>query len=215
VLVLAVERDDRPNLLASAREELSRSRHDLTFASATTGGRGKFENLNALLRSNPPQGYDWLLVLDDDVALPRGFVDGFIFLAERFDFRLAQPAHRGRSHAGWQVTRQQPRAVARETAYVEIGPVVAFHATTFEALLPFPELRAGWGLDLHWSALARDRGWRIGVVDATPIRHGLRAVASSYDRSDAIEEARRFLADRPYTKAADAQKTYAAHRSWN
>jgi hypothetical protein len=214
-LALAVEREDRPNLLRAARDELHRSHHSVRFASCPAGTGGKFENLNRLLRGNPPEGYDWLVVLDDDVALPSHFLDAFLFLAERFDFRLAQPAHRGRSHAGWQVTRQQPRAVARETAYVEIGPVVAFHATTFEALLPFPELRAGWGLDLHWSALARDRGWRIGVVDATPIRHGLRAVASSYDRSDAIEEARRFLADRPYTKAADAQKTYAAHRSWN
>ena len=38
-------------------------------------------------------------------------------------------------------------------------------------LLPFPELRFGWGLDLHWAALAAERGWRLGVVDATPVRH--------------------------------------------
>lgn len=214
VLALAVVRDDRPNLLAAARDELHRSRHDLTFASTATGGRGKFENLNALLSANPPQNHDWLLIIDDDVALPRGFLDAFIFLAERFEFRLAQPAHRGRSHAGWQITRQRARSVARETAYVEIGPVVGFQAITFDTLLPFPDLRAGWGLDLHWSALARQRGWRIGIIDATPIRHGLRTIASSYDRTEAIAEARHFLAHRPYTKAAEAQKTLEMHRSW-
>jgi hypothetical protein len=112
------------------------------------------------------------------------------------------------------VTRRRPGAVARETGFVEIGPVVGFHAPTFDVLLPFPGLRAGWGLDAHWSALAREHGWRIGVIDATPITHGLRPVATSYDRRAAIEEARQFLSSRPYTKAVEAQRTLATHRSW-
>jgi hypothetical protein len=213
VLALGIERPE-PNLLAHARRELLRSRHQLQFASTTVGDRGKFENLNALLQANPPDGYDWLLVVDDDVALPRHFLDVFIFLAERFQLRLAQPAHRSRSHAAWEITRRRATAVARETQFVEIGPVTAFQAATFELLLPFPELRVGWGLDLHWSALAREHGWRIGVIDATPIRHGSRPVASSYDSRDAIDEARSFLADRPYTRSIDAAQTLVAHRSW-
>jgi hypothetical protein len=214
VLVLAVERDDVPNLLVQARDELQRSHHELTFASTTVGGRGKFENLNALLATHPAHGHDWLLVLDDDVALPGGFLDAFVFLCERFGLKLAQPAHRNRSHAAFQITRRRAGSVARETAFVEIGPLSAFHANVFERLLPFPPLRAGWGLDLHWSAVAAASGWPIGVIDATPIRHGLRQIASSYDRESAVEEARAFLADRPYTTAADAQRTLRSHRSW-
>jgi len=174
--------------------------------------RGKFENLNDLLACTPVAPYDWLLVLDDDVQLPRGFLDHFLFLSERFGLSLSQPAHRHRSHAAWDVTRRRATTVVRETAFVEIGPVFAFHRSVFEALLPFPELRAGWGLDLHWSAVALERGWRLGVVDATPIRHGLRRTASAYDRDAAIEEARAFLASRPYTTAAVAQRSLAAHR---
>ena len=215
VLALGVERPEEPNLLDDARRELLSSRHQVRFAGAPAGERGKFENLNALLADNPPAEHDWLLVVDDDVSLPRGFLDVFIFLAERFQLRLAQPAHRHRSHAAWEVTRRRPGAVVRETAFVEIGPVIAFHRDTFELLLPFPELRAGWGLDLYWSALAREQRWKLGVVDATPIRHGLRQIASSYDRSDAVAEARRFLADRRYTPAAEAQRTLVTHRKWN
>ena len=33
-------------------------------------------------------------MVDDDVVLPRGFLDRFLFLAERFGLQLAQPAHR-------------------------------------------------------------------------------------------------------------------------
>jgi hypothetical protein len=97
---------------------------------------------------------------------------------------------------------------------VEIGPVFAFHRATFDSLLPFPELRAGWGLDAHWSAIARQHRWRMGIVDATPVRHGLRRIATAYDRGEAITEAKRFLAGKPYTTAAEAGRTLAVHRSW-
>jgi hypothetical protein len=214
VLVLAIERDDVPNLLQAARVELHRSGHDVHFVSAAAGQRGKFENLNAMLADHPTSGFDWLVVIDDDVALPRAFLDNFLFLAERFGLQLAQPAHRHRSHAAWEITHRRRGIVLRETAFVEIGPVFAFRAPVFGQLLPFPALRVGWGLDVHWSAVAREHGWPIGVVDATPIRHGVRPIASSYGRDEAIAEARRFLAGRPYTKAADAQRTLVAHRTW-
>ncbi len=214
VLAIGVEREDRANLMDAARAELTRSRHDVEVATSGIGGRGKFENLNALIESHPLDARDWLLVLDDDVALPRGFLDAFLFLAERFALKLAQPAHRRRSHAAWRVTRRRAGSVVRETGFVEIGPVCAFHRDTFATLLPYPPLRAGWGLDAHWAALARERGWRIGVVDATPIRHVARPIADAYRRDDAVAEAQAFLAGRPYVTATEAQRTLAAHARW-
>jgi hypothetical protein len=220
VLALSIERADEPNLLAPAREELLRSRHEVRFDSRIVGELGKFENLNALLAGHSLADYDWVLVVDDDVTLPRGFLDDFLFLAEHVDLRVAQPAHRARSHAAWPVTRQRAGSLVRETAYVEIGPVTAFQAVTFDVLLPFPPLRAGWGLDAHWAAVARQHGWRIGVVDATPIRHDLRRIAAFYDMQEAIAEGRRFLAGKPYVRASEARtlvthRTLAAHDTLN
>jgi hypothetical protein len=214
VLVLAIERDDAPNLLAGAEAELKRSRHDVTFAVKAVDGAGKFENLNTLLEDHPAPGHDWLLVIDDDVALPRGFLDGFVFLAERFNLSIAQPAHRWRSHAAWRVTRRRLGLAVHETKFVEIGPVTAFHSRTFDDLLPFPELRFGWGLELHWSAVAAACGWREGVIDAVPIAHSLRRIASSYSHNDALVEARSFLADHAYLPAAEAREPIRGHRSW-
>ncbi len=214
VLALGIERTDVPNVLPAARAELRRSHHDVEFVATPAGEHGKFENLNQLLQTHPGAGHDWLLLVDDDVVLPRGFLDVFVFLAERFDFALAQPAHRWRSHAAWAVTRRQPGVIARETRFVEIGPVCALRAVTFGELLPFPPLRFGWGLDAHWSATASARGWRLGVIDATPVRHGLRRIASSYTWADAMAEGREFLADRPYTRTAEAQRTLSSHTSW-
>lgn len=214
VLAIGIEREDVPGLMPQLRAELGRSRHDVELVTRPVGDAGKFENLNALLAQHSPHERDWLLVVDDDVALPHGFLDSFLFLAERWDLRLAQPAHRRRSHAAWAVTRRRGGSLVRETGFVEIGPVCAFHASTFDALLPFPALRAGWGLDSHWAALARDRGWRIGVVDATPIRHAMRPIADSYRHADAMAEARAFLAGKPYVTRAQAQQTLATHRRW-
>jgi GT2 family glycosyltransferase len=209
VLVLGVE---RPGLLMEAAvAELRRSRHEVEVHTAPPGAHGKFENLNALLREHPPAGHDWLLVVDDDVALPRGFLDRFLHAAEAAGLRVAQPAHRLHSHAAWSVTRRVAGATARETTFVEIGPITAFHRDAFAALLPFPDLRMGWGLDAHWAAVARERGWPIGVVDATPVAHTLSPVATSYPREAAVAEARAFLAGRPYVRR-DEVRTLAVHR---
>jgi hypothetical protein len=214
ILALGIERADVPNVLADAQRELDRSRHEVRFAGRVAGEQGKFENLNALLAENPPEGFDWLLIVDDDVTLPRGFLDTFVFLAERFGLALAQPAHRWRSHAAYSITRRRPGAVLRETRFVEIGPLSALRSVTFDTLLPFPPLRAGWGLDAHWAAVAEQRGWRLGVVDATPMRHGLRRIASSYSREAAVAEARAFLAERPFVAARDARRPVGVHRDW-
>lgn len=215
VLVLGVVRADVPGLMDAARRELGRSRHEVEVRTVTAGEGGKFENLNALLAARPAgAAHDWLLVLDDDVALPRGFLDRFLFLAERFDLALAAPAHRHRSHAAWELTRRRRGALVRETAWVEIGPVVALRADTWARLLPFPSTRMGWGLDAHWAALAREDGWRVGIVDATPVRHLLRPIATGYAAQSAVEEARAFLAERPYLSARESQRTLATHASW-
>jgi hypothetical protein len=227
VLVLAVYRPG--SLLPAALPRLRSSVHRVTFALGSTAaaadaalaeatvltglGGGKFENLNRLLAASPPeQTADWTLVVDDDVALPPAFLDRFLGVSEAFALDLAQPAQTLLSHSAWKVTRRRPAALARETRFVEIGPVTAFGRRPAEELLPFPSLRFGWGLDLHWAALAAERGWRLGVVDAVPVRHEARTVAAGYPRREAEQEAARFLSDRPYLPSARAGDTLAVHR---
>jgi len=207
VLALGVGRPELPGLMDDSRRVLAASHHDVELHVADAGGKGKFPNLNGLLAAHPPEGFDWLLVVDDDVSLPAGFLDTFLFLAEALGLVLAQPAHARRSHAAWPVTRRRPRALARRTRFVEIGPVTALAAPAFPVLLPFPELRWGWGLDAHWAAVAGAHGWPVGVIDATPVRHGLRPAAATYSADDAIHEAESFLADRPYLPAREASVT--------
>jgi hypothetical protein len=228
VLALCVYRP-RGELAGPAVAALRRTRHELTLALGATAdadpalaaytvatglGGGKFENLNCILRISglDPGQADWTVVLDDDVVLPPRFLDRLVGLCERFGLALAQPAQTVASHAAWGVTRRRPLPIARETAFVEIGPVTALRGDAARELMPFPELRYGWGLDLHWAALAREGGWRLGVLDALPVRHERAGVASAYGHEQAVAEARRFLDGRPYLHRDQAARTLAVHR---
>ncbi len=185
MLVIGVYRPG--SLLAEALPALLSERHRVRIALGSTGPAdeplrehtvaenldgGKFENLNRLLEAAGAR--DRRLdasSIDDDVRVPRAFLDRFVGVCEAFELDLAQPAQTLRSHSAWKVTRRRPATLVRETRFVEIGPVTAFGRAAAAELLPFPELRYGWGLDLHWAALAAERGWRLGVVDALPVRH--------------------------------------------
>ena len=210
VQVVGIVRPENLRTVARLRRELQRSKHavELHLVKGEPGA-GKWENLNAALKNVPPA--DWLLLVDDDVILPRGFLDRFVLVAERFGFQLAQPAHAFASHAAWDITRRRPGVLAHRTRFVEIGPIVALSANAADALLPFPDLRMGWGLDTRWSAVAAERGWPIGVIDATPIRH-LKPVAAAYPRDAAIAEAEAFLDGRAYVTRDQAAEVLAEYR---
>lgn len=199
VLVVGVERPG--SLFQKATDELRNSNAEVTIEATGLAGRGKFENLNRLLAAHDLTRFDWVLVLDDDVTLPRGFLDRFLALAEREGYELVQPAHRRRSHAAWEHTRRRGRG-ARPTTFVEIGPVTAFGGRAKDELLPFPEdVGMGWGLDAHWSA----RGYAMGIVDATPIGHLQAPAGDAYSREQAVTAARAFLDGKPYVTREQAR----------
>ncbi|HEX6459997.1 MAG TPA: glycosyltransferase [Thermoleophilaceae bacterium] len=224
VLGVSVYRPGSAHIEPAVRE-LRRTRHDLRLRLGSTGeplpgladstaagalSGGKFQNLNRLLQGAAE--YDWLLVFDDDVGLPPHFLDRLLGLAEHFDLALVQPAQTLMSHAAWRVARRRGGSLLRETRFVEIGPVTAFRRDAAETLTPFPDLRYGWGLDLHWAALAAERGWRLGIADALPVRHEHAPVATAYGFAEPIAEAQRFLTGRPFVRASQAQETLATHR---
>jgi hypothetical protein len=221
--VAELERSNmRTDLVLGALDEPSPKLVAYTRASDLRG-RGKFENLNLLIeslpessaRSLPTSDADWIVVIDDDIELPRDFLDTFLFCAERFDFQLVQPALRRTSHAAWSVCRRERWTVARRTQMVEIGPLFAMRRCVVDALIPFPPLQMGWGLDLHWGGLAREHGWRVGVVDALPVRHEARRTASAYDRRAAVGELREFLGGgRVHIDREAALQVLERHLSW-
>jgi hypothetical protein len=171
---------------------------------------GKFSNLNRLAETAGLLAADWVLILDDDIVVGRHFLDRLLLVAERFRLSLAQPALSRASYGWWSVNRRRP-ALVRETRFVEIGPAVLIHRDAYKALTPFPEDGMGWGLCLHWAAVAEREGWRLGVIDAVPVRHESRRTASAVDVAGAREAAERLLADREHVTYSEAETELARH----
>lgn len=192
VHIVSVDVPARRHDLEGVLNALRDTHHDVTVSLAPLGDRGKFQNINLALRDVDLSEIDWLIVVDDDIAFPGNFLDRFLYVCEAASLRIAQPAHRFRSHASWQVTQRMMGSLAHLTHFVECGPLTAFHRSVFDRVLPFVETRWAWGLDVLWGEIARRDGFRIGIVDATPIAH-LRPVAQTYDFGAAATEAQQLL----------------------
>ena len=227
VLVLGIYQQD--SIACEAVRALSASKHRVSFAlgsldarplpglesrTLATGMRGnKFENINELVATlGPWEPRRWTLLLDDDVLFPPRFLDRFLALCEHFDLRLAQPAMSRRSHASYRVTRRRPASLVRQTRFVEGGQLTAFREEVARELLPFPPGSDMWGLDLHWAGVAADHGWRLGVVDATPVRHEFRPTGQTYSVREAAQQGLEFVQDHRSLAPEEAERTVAIHR---
>lgn len=195
VLVVGVEVPARGDALQRIARQLAASRHDVTVSTVPMAPKGKFENVDdAIIAAGEPlAAFDWLIVTDDDVALPHDFTDRYLAAAQLSDLVVSQPAHCFHSYTTYQVTRRRPGRMVRQTSFVEIGPLTVVRRDAFEELIPFPPSRWAYGIDVLWAEICRRHGWRMGIVDALPLRH-LKPVGGTYSMDEAIEEGRALLA---------------------
>ncbi len=213
VLVASVAAPGRAADLDRVLQALRQTHHRVETAVVPMMARGKFHNINMALQACNLAEFDWLLVTDDDVGFPPRFLDDFLFLAELAELKLCQPAHRFHSYAMFKLTYRTWNSLVRRTNFVECGPVTAFHRDVFPLVLPFPESRWAWGIDLHWAEQLRQAGHALGIVDATPMEH-LKPVGNAYDFTKAIAEARGFLEDIRFDRAKrDVLRTLSARKS--
>jgi hypothetical protein len=177
-------------------------------------GKGsKFNLLNRLIHGKNMSDFDWIVVVDDDIAFEYGSLNAFLALAARAGMAIAQPAHTASSFSSHPITICQPLAIARLTTFVEIGPVFAVNRAWHSRVLPFPEDNGmGWGLDVAWSDLQTE-GARLGIIDWVPLLH-LYPVARDYDTTEEESRLQESLRTRGFQSLRDLQKTVAVWHVW-
>lgn len=206
ILAAGIYLADRPHAGAHLIHELAGSRaHAVTqrWTALAPGGAGSFDLPSTVAVEVDPApkfalidaitrdagDFDWVLIVDDDVELPEGFVDRFIDRAEQHDFSLCQPARTEDSYIDHGIVMRMPGLAARRTRFVEIGPLVAIRRDAVSLLMPFgADCGMGWGLDFVWPVIIARAGLRMGIVDATPVAHRLRKPVAGYDHGDAARE---------------------------
>jgi hypothetical protein len=152
---------------------------DLARHTVGHGPGGRFELFNRLAEGVPER--QWLAIADDDsrIAWPWTLAT-FLTVCARFGFDLAQPAQVWYSFHWSSFNEQHHGVIARETTYVESGPILAISPRLRPRIMPFPEdTTMGYGEDLNWTDFVAE-GYRLGVVDGVPLEH-LNPVAALYD----------------------------------
>ena len=144
------------------------------------------------------------MIVDDDLALPRGFIDHLLGWQQHLGFAVAQPARPPNSFIDHRIVERQRGAVARRTRFVEIGPVVSVHRSAYAALLPFDLTSPmGWGYENIWTHRLERRGLVMGIIDAVAVDHSLRAPVANYSWDDADEARRRILSENEHVPLED------------
>lgn len=176
------------------------------------GRMAKFTLLNYLLATTAWRLYDYVILCDDDIRLPGGFIDKFISLQKQFNFALAQPARTHNSYIDHPITEQVDGMLARETRFVEIGPLTSIRADLMRIIAPFDETAPmGWGLDFVWPCIASEHNLKLGIIDATPVDHSMRAPVTAYDGTSTRRRMQHYLSSRNHLSKEDAFTTIILH----
>jgi hypothetical protein len=123
----------------------------------------------------------------------------------KYDFALAQPARTHDSYIDHRFVEQLDGITARQTRYVEIGPLFSMRADALPILTPFDVTTPmGWGYDFTWPLAMDAAKLKMGIVDAVPVSHKLRKPVANYLHSDADRQMKEYFTDRPHLKPEEA-----------
>jgi hypothetical protein len=224
VLVLGIYLADRDNAIEHIVEELSKSSNYLVdqkwialFGKAPSldvslvtkkifhTGTPKYILLNYLLSTTAWRLYDFIIFVDDDIWFPAEFIDDFLEIQQHCDFAVAQPARTHNSFISHVITEQVDGAIARQTRFVEIGPVVSMNQAIARELLPFDESTSmGWGFDFVWPKVVETKKMKMGIIDKVPVDHSMRDGGAYYDTVRTNQAMELYLSKNDHVKPEEA-----------
>lgn len=172
----------------------------------------KFVLLNRLMQGISKDDYDFILICDDDILLPESFVEHLLDRQQHYDLALAQPARTHDSYIDHPIVEQVDGLDARQTRFVEIGPVVSLRRDAALHILPFDESSGmGWGVDFVWPVIMEQANLKMGIIDSVPVAHKLRPPVENYTHSEAESQMIAYLSDKPHLSREAAMVVIASH----
>ncbi len=165
----------------------------------------KFNLINKLLLDVDLYDFDYLIVSDDDITLPKEFLDNYINLQNKYGFSLCQPARTKNSYLDHAIVKEVDNTEARQTKFVEIGPLFSVRREAFDLITPFDEeAPMGWGLDFVWPKILSSKNLIMGIIDKTPVDHSHRKPFSQYDGGAALIKMKAYLRIHDHLDPQDA-----------
>lgn len=134
----------------------------------------KWSCIGDLLQARPEllEQYDAFWFPDDDLEANTATLNRMFSFFHAFELALAQPALTRDSYYSWDNLLQRDDYILRFVKFVEVMAPIFDRPSLKACLKSFGESRSGWGLDWLWPELvAKGRTDRIGLIDATPVKH--------------------------------------------
>ncbi|MEM5772525.1 MAG: glycosyltransferase family 2 protein [Candidatus Aenigmatarchaeota archaeon] len=145
----------------------------------------KFYLINNLLINENLENYEFVIICDGDISFQKNFIDIYLDIVCECNFSLAQPARTKDSYIDHYFVAQMDGIKARETRFVEIGPLFSVRKDIFQDLFPFDiQSPMGWGFDFVWPAVIEKNHKKMGIVDAVAVEHKLRKPVENYNWND-------------------------------
>lgn len=146
----------------------------------------KWRTINAVLDRIEIDRYDYAIFPDDDLEYPGYFAGRFFDLLDTYDIALAQPALTADSYHTYDISVRCPETILRFTNFVEVmipcfrrDCLRRLRGTFAHAVSPM-----GYGFDLHWPYACSAAGFKMAIVDETPVAHRFRPVGKHYAGDD-------------------------------
>ena len=172
----------------------------------------KFQIINELLHEEKLSNYDYIILCDDDIVLPKNFVDSFIAMQSKLEFAIAQPARTINSYIDHPIVQQHIGVHARQTRFVEIGPVVSFHRSAYDFIFPFDLTSSmGWGYENAWAHEAIQRNLKMGIIDGVCVDHSIRKPVVNYQWDQADKERTEYLKKHNHLPLEECFRVLNAH----
>jgi hypothetical protein len=156
----------------------------------------KFKLINRILDGCDLSSYEYVVVCDDDIEVPDGFLNSYLEVVVKRNYSLSQPARSHNSYTDHHFVSQLQGVESRETRFVEIGPIFCVHKSAYPFLLPFDQRAPmGWGLDFHWPVILAKNNLSMGIIDEVAVEHSLRKPVAFYSYQETQSRMQSFLGD--------------------
>lgn len=203
VLVVGLYLSDRPNLHAHISEHFGSSEEHIVtqrwIELTEETKEPKYPALNRLLFD--VERFDYVIVSDDDIRFDVGWLDSYLAVQHELGFVLAQPARTRGSYFWYELNRQQEHMLARQTRFVEIGPLFSVARVAYPHIFPFDERSPhGFGYEFIWSYRLKAEQYRQGIIDAYPVDHSFRPHGETFDYRQAEHDMAELLGDEPHLR---------------
>jgi len=146
----------------------------------------KWRTIERILDRLPLEHYDYAIFPDDDLEYCADFAPRFLDVIEAHDVALAQPALTPDSYHTYDLCIRREDAIVRFTNFVEImipcfrrDCLRRLRGTLAAAISPM-----GYGFDLHWPYACSEAGFKMAIVDETPVSHRVRPTGTHYAGDD-------------------------------